>query len=98
MNALKSINQKVDIMKNTISIFGIIMLMGSFITGSANASIEKPGGTFYNPLKDSRICNYEIYCNKDIGEVGISPEHYIMNELESYFGWDSFRFSNKNPY
>jgi hypothetical protein len=85
-------------MKNTISTLGIIVVMGSFITGAANASIEKPEGTIYDPLEDSRQCNYELYCNKDIGEVGISPEHYIMNELESGLGWDSFRFSNKNPY
>ena len=85
-------------MKNTISTLGIIVVMGSFITGAANASIEEPEGTIYNPLGDSRQCNYELYCNSDIGEVGISPENYIMNGLESGLGWDSFRFSNKNPY
>lgn len=70
-------------MKNTVSIFGIIMMMGSLIGGNANASIEKPGGTVYNPLDDSVQCRYEIYCN----------DNYITDELESILGWDSMEFS-----
>ena len=83
MNALNIKKQKVNIMKNTISIFGIIMMMGSFMSGNANASIEKPGGTVYNPLDDSIECRDEVYCN----------DNYITGELESILGWDSMNFS-----
>ena len=85
-------------MKNTISILGIIVVMGSFITGAANASIEKPGGTIYDPLEDTPQCSYELYCNSDIGEVGIAPGHVIIDRFGRDLGWDSFRFSNKNSY
>ena len=85
-------------MKNTISTLGIIVVMGSLIAGAANASIEKPEGTIYDPLGDSRQCNYELYCNSDIGEVGIAPEHVIIDRFGRDLGWDSFRFSNKNTY
>ena len=85
-------------MKNTISIFGIIMVMSSLFTGSVNASMQEPKGTIYNPFGDNQQCHYELYCNRGIGEVGIAPEHVIMDRFGKDLGWDSFRFSNKNPY
>ncbi len=83
-----------------------VMIIGMGVTGTSFAnspflpSGEDFGGTVFDPLSDGQ-CHYEIYCNKTTGEVGIDPDHVIIEDFGravSPNGWSGYRFSNKIQY
>ena len=83
-----------------------VMIIGMGVTGTSFAnspflpSGEDFGGTFFDPFGD-RQCSYEIYCNKITGEVGIDPDHVIIERMGSAVssnGWSGYKFSNKIQY
>ena len=82
-----------------------VMIIGMGVTGTSFAnspfsSGENFGGTVFDPI-GGKQCHFEIYCNRTTGEVGIDPEHIIIEDFGravSPNGWSGYRFSNKIQY
>ena len=89
-------------MKTTIKLLSVLIIgMGVAGTSFANppfSSGENFGGTVFDPI-GSRQCHYEIYCNRTTGEVGIDPEHIIIEDFGSVIApgaWSGYRFGTKD--
>ena len=92
-------------MKTITKLFSVIIIgIGMGVTGTSFAnspflpSGEDFGGTVFDPI-GSRQCHFEIYCNRTTGEVGISPEHIIIEDLGSAIApgaWSGYRLGVKD--